>query len=196
MSKFQVPNGPIVCEASAADIAERAAINRASREASAASAPPPNAPTGPKSNKRSRGADDADTGIQAQRFRRNYQTPTYLNQQQLQPQQWQATPGFAPPPVQFIPSLGGYNSSQGRYVPAQATYHPQQGFLRSDDAGNQQHDGGHNRRRGKVRQNDRQQSSSDGVGQGWGIKVRGAAEIASPGAGDSRINVQGSSKKA
>jgi hypothetical protein len=209
LSKFQVPNGPIVCEASAADIAERAAINRASREASAASAPPPNAPTGPKSNKRSRGADDADTGIQAQRFRRNYQTPTYLNQQQLQPQQWQATPGFAPPPVQFIPSLGGYNSSQGRYGPAQATYHPQQGFLRSDDAGNQQHDGGHDRRRGrgdsrthggigrgKVRQNDRQQSGSGGVGQGWGIKVRGAAEIASPGAGDSRINVQGSGKKA
>jgi hypothetical protein len=29
-----------------------------------------------RSNKRSRGADDADTGIQAQRFRRNYQTPT------------------------------------------------------------------------------------------------------------------------
>ena len=209
LSKFQVPNGPIVCEASAADIAERAAINRASQEASAASAPPPNAPTGPKSNKRSRGADDADTSIQAQRFRRNYQTPTYLNQQQLQPQQWQATPGFALPPVQFIPSLGGYNSSQGRYVPAQATYHPQQGFLRSDDAGNQQHDGGHDRRRGrgdsrthggvgrgKVRQNDRQQSGSGGVGQGWGIKVRGAAEIASPGAGDSRINVQGSGKKA
>ncbi|CAN9448607.1 unnamed protein product [Alternaria alternata] len=192
----ETPSTRTFCEASAADIAERAAINRASREASAASAPPPNAPTGPKSNKRSRGADDADTGIQAQRFRRNYQTPTYLNQQQLQPQQWQATPGFAPPPVQFIPSLGGYNSSQGRYGPAQATYHPQQGFLRSDDAGNQQHDGGHNRRRGKVRQNDRQQSSSGGVGQGWGIKVRGAAEIASPGAGDSRINVQGSGKKA
>ncbi|CAN9254715.1 unnamed protein product [Alternaria sp. RS040] len=209
LSEFQVPYAPIVCEASVADIAERAAINRASREASAAGAPPQNALTGPKKNKRNRGADDTDTSIQAQRFRRNYQPPTYLNQQRLQPQQWQATPGFAPPPVQFIPSLSGYNSSQGRYVPAQATRHPQQGFLRSDDAGNQQHDGGHDRRRGrgdsrthggigrgKVRQHDRQQSGSGGVGQGWGIKVREAAEIASPGADDSRINVQGSGKKA
>ncbi|CAI9626178.1 unnamed protein product [Alternaria burnsii] len=68
LSEFQVPYAPVVCEASAADIAERAAINRASREASAAGAPPQNAPTGSKRNKRNRGADDTDTSIQAQHF--------------------------------------------------------------------------------------------------------------------------------
>ena len=61
--KFQVPDLPVVREPPAAVISERAAANRASREASAASAPPLNDPTGPKSNKRSRGGEDADAGV-------------------------------------------------------------------------------------------------------------------------------------
>jgi hypothetical protein len=81
--KFQVPDLPVVREPPAAVISERTAANRASREAPAASAPPLNAPTGPKSNKRSRGGEDADAGVQAQRPRQNFQTPTYFRQQTL-----------------------------------------------------------------------------------------------------------------
>ncbi|KAG9189278.1 hypothetical protein G6011_06146 [Alternaria panax] len=211
--KFQAPDRPAVREASTADIAERAAANRASREASAASAPPPNAPTGPKSNKRSRGADDIKTGIQTQRFRHNYQTPTYFIQQQLQPQQWQAMPGFAPPPTQVIPPPSGYDSPQGQYIPAQVPYCPQQSFHNSGYASNKQHGrgrgrindrtrggGGRGRGRGNTRQDDRQQNGNDngggGTGQDLGIKVRGAAEGPVPGPSERAIKIQGTDKNA
>ncbi|KAL1796700.1 hypothetical protein ACET3X_005240 [Alternaria dauci] len=212
ISKSQVSSQPVVCAPSAADIAERAAINRASREAAAASAPPPHAPTGPKSNKRSRGAESADPSIQPQRVRYNYQTPTYFNQQQLQGQQWQAMPGFAPPTIQFVSPLGGYNAPQGQYTPAQVPYHPQQSFPNFGGATNQQHNRGHGHGRGrgssrmqgggrgwvrgKTDQNDRQHNSSSFVGQDRGTKVGGAADSATAGASNSRTDVQGSGKKA
>jgi hypothetical protein len=206
---------PVTLELSAADIAERAAANRASREATAARAPPPDAPTGPKNSKRARGADDGGARVNLQRPRHNYQTPAYFEQQQMQ-QRWPVMPGFGPPPTQYITPPGGYYSQQGPYVPPRAQFNPQQGFYNSGYAGNQQQGHGRGRGngrtrggggdrggRGNARQNDRQQNSgggggggNNGAGSGRDMKVKGAAQGADAGASDGGIKVKGAARKA
>ncbi|KAF1829365.1 hypothetical protein BDW02DRAFT_612028 [Decorospora gaudefroyi] len=73
----------------AVDMAQKAALNRPSREASVAVTPLSHVPTGSKTGvvqqagqKRGRGNDNEDEGHDARRVRNNYQTPENVNWQQ------------------------------------------------------------------------------------------------------------------
>jgi len=144
----------------AAEIAQKAAMARASREVSvtsAVSAPPPNAPTGPQRGvKRSRGNEDGDVGHNAQRPRNHFQ----MAPNQFRQQQWNE------PRQQTFGQ--GFNSQQG--------YAPQQGYSNGNFAGHQQGRGrGRGRGRGAGRGNGRGGNGRGGNGGDQGFNIRGVA---------------------